>query len=211
MTAVRGWTPLVFWTITTLLALGGCAPEPQSSPGQHSQALEFRRLPGAESLPAGGMPPPDALPAERFEGAPGGMLPQACARQCNGDAACAWDCFFEVDDRVPEARRSEEADCLFCGRETGFLESPVLMVEAAGKEVTLTWTPVDEADDYVVHGVQWQTELEETAPLRSHTWRTDQTSLRVELAEGTWTFYVLAYRDQPKARSLRSNIVDLEL
>ncbi len=190
------------------LLVGGCAeappaPEVESRAG----ALSLQRLPTDEGMPRSALPSRRLPDGTRFARA---AQAGACAQGCADDRPCLWRCIIDDAFEGVRGRDRDEAQCLFCGRETGFLEAPHLNLELDDKTAVLTWSAVEGAADYVVHGIRWQTD-EATVPQRSHTWRTAETRLQVELDEGAWSFYVIAYGDAPKQRSGRSNLVAIDL
>lgn len=114
----------------------------------------------------------------------------------------------------PEARGNAQAseDCLVCGRETGFLGSPVLVGEVgADKSVELTWDAVDGAEYYLVTALASGYEDNQLPPAEFQ-WRTNLTGLSLHLPEHQlYRFTVQARRERPKARSVASNEVSIEL
>ena len=135
-------------------------------------------------------------------------LPHAlgCEAGCQGERQCILACIRVDEPRLRAA--SNVADCLFCGRETGFGIAPDLSVEVVDKLVALSWTAVENADFYTVHGVQWSGSVAS----QSFSWQTSSTDMDVDLAPNhRYTFYVHAWIDEPRERSEASNVVAVEL
>jgi hypothetical protein len=101
-----------------------------------------------------------------------------------------------------------ETDCIFCGRETGFLTAPELRADVRAKAVYLSWSEVEGADFYTVHGVQYA----DSEAVGSYTWRTNDRQMFVELESGYhYTFHVYAWSDEPKLRSRASESASFDL
>jgi hypothetical protein len=137
-------------------------------------------------------------PGERHDSIPGAWdraadarrLPEGedCFGRCGDDATCRLACL----DGLPIEGRGDD-DCLECGRETGFLPRPELWVENIfeGKAVELRWSRIEDADRYVIYGIQWPY-LPGGQPV-SMSWATEGVSLRAELEPGfVYVFYVVA-------------------
>lgn len=113
-----------------------------------------------------------------------------------------------------EARRDlpPADDCPVCGRETGFLGQPVLIAEVgADKSVELTWDAVEGAEYYLVVALAsgYEGDLELATEFQ---WRTNLTGLSLHLPDRQqYIFTVEARRERPKARSVASNAVTINL
>lgn len=159
-------------------------------------AGEFRGGPREEQFERNGASP---FAADRF-----GEAGDDCFARCAGDRACRLRCL--------DGLQEDERDCLECGRETGFLPRPDLWVAEGfdGKAVVLEWTPIDEATDYVVHGLKVPYRGGEGPEAMS--WETQRSSLRAEVSAGfIYVFYVVAIDTPDGVRSKPSRTVTVRL
>ena len=99
-------------------------------------------------------------------------------------------------------------DCIYCGRETGFLPSPVVDYAVGEKGVDLSWLKVEGADFY---DVQW-TQTSEMSSAKRFNHQTLKREIFIELEPGfVYQFSVVAGVDGSTQRSEASEPFVFEL
>jgi|JI10StandDraft_1071094.scaffolds.fasta_scaffold72390_2 hypothetical protein len=135
-----------------------------------------------------------------------------CA-QC-ADRACELQCLFEEDVEFDLGEGEVIANCIVCGRETGFLPRPTLHLALVGeKTIELSWEAVDGATHYSVYGLQWSGTEPTGAAVASFIWQTQNTRIVQTLEEGSsYRFHLVAWSDgEVKQRSQPSLPVSVDL
>lgn len=105
-------------------------------------------------------------------------------------------------------------DCPVCGRETGFLDAPILEIEVIGdRGVNLRWAEVEDASFYVVHAIQLDNLPKIISMRRTDTYQLEETQLNLKLNPGfRYVFFVIAWSDdENKRRSPPSEPVGIAL
>lgn len=173
----------------------------EGPPAQHEPIEPAGDRPAPEFVPAGGG-------AGRRAGSPRHFERERPPPDAPQEDASGGDRF----DSEARMRAGDRPDCIICGRETGFLGRPELSVEVGpDKVVRLTWSAVDGADFYTVTGISSAYD-DAVFSTMTQQWRTVANHLTLVLPEDRrYTFTVMAWRGEPKARSVASNPVLVEL
>ncbi len=210
------------WILWPWLVCLGCGGEEEGATGTATAGLDWRAAQRAFQ--------PGDFQRFRMDALPGNDAPSAddaareiarekldrAADPCGrcADRACAFQCLFEDDLALPLAEGEVVAECLVCGRETGFLPRPILHLERLGeKTIELRWDAVDGATHYSIYGLQWADTEPTGAAVGSYVWQTEATRLQLTLEEGSsYSFQLVAWSDgEVKQRSQPSEPVHVDL
>ncbi|MBU0553409.1 fibronectin type III domain-containing protein [Myxococcota bacterium] len=181
------------WGCLALLT-GACQPAPQPDLGAQAQALGVH---DARGLPWRGQCGCD----ENFECRVLCDYGEAQRSEAPGDEAHGFG--------LPTLQ-----DCAMCGRETGFLDAPVLAVEVIGdRGVRLSWDAVEDASFYVLHVIQLDNLPKIISMRRTDTYQLEETQLNLKLTPGyRYVFFVVAWSDdEDKRRSPPSTPLGIAL
>ncbi len=103
-------------------------------------------------------------------------------------------------------------ECPVCGRETGFLDTPLVSIEQPRADVLLLdWEPIEGADYYSIHilGISGEKPLLFRRSEVLHTERS-HSDLKLELGV-RYVVYVIAWSNSAqKRRSLASSVVEIQ-
>ena len=104
----------------------------------------------------------------------------------------------------------EDSDCLDCGRETGFLPTPEMLLESvtpldhkATSYVTSEWDEVEGANSYRVFLIQVDEELEEVREVSTTDVHTTEVGLGLDHGY-VYVMYLIAYHEVTKDYSIPS-------